>query len=75
LLLEKGLVLYDEGENAIQFVPAEAVVCCQSYGAQPELRVILIPFYMDVRRLLAFVAEEEELVGADSQDGWHLPSF
>src|SRR5262245_20804954 len=57
--------------NASQLTPVEAIVSFEVNWIQPELRLIFAGFYVNVRRLLALVAEKVETIGPHSQHGRH----
>jgi hypothetical protein len=42
-------------------------------GIEPELRERALALHMNVRRLVVFIAEEKEPVGAYAKDGRHSP--
>src|SRR5579862_8050589 len=45
-------VLVNQFANAIQLTPAKTLIILQSHGIEPKLRLIFIPFDMDMRRFL-----------------------
>ena len=64
-------MLRDQLDQRCQFRTPEADVGSQRHGRQPELRVALGLFHVNMRRLLTFVAEEEEPETSDVEDGRH----
>ncbi len=53
---------------------SEAPALRQHHWVEPDLPVSLCLFHMDVRRFVAFQAEEEKPVAVGSQHGWHTIS-
>jgi hypothetical protein len=53
-------VLFDKPLNLAQLSPVESVFCCQPDRVEPELGLISARLHVDVGRLLAFIAIEEE---------------
>ncbi len=64
-------MLRDQLDQRRQFRTPEPNVGSQRHGRQPELRVALGLFNVNVRRFLTFVAEEEEPEPSDVEDGRH----
>jgi len=58
--------------NAIQFLGAEAVVCCQSDRLKPKLASLVFSLNVNVPRFVAVKTVEEEPIWAgDSLNGRH----
>lgn len=64
-------MLGDQSDQRRQFRTPKSHVGGQGDGAQPELRVSLGLFHMDVRRLLPLIAEEEEPEASNAEDRRH----
>src|SRR6185436_20788718 len=62
----------DEAPNHVQLMGAEAVVARKTKRIEPELAGLVLALHVNVRRLIAIEAREEEPVRArDSLDSWH----
>ena len=68
-------MLRDKLDQRRQFRTPKANVGGQRHGRQPELRVALGLFNVNVRRLLTLVAEEEEPETSNVEDGWHTENL
>lgn len=64
-------MLEDQATELAQFLTPKAMRGSQRNWIKPELGVALGLFYMDVRGLVPLVAEEEEPVARDPQNGRH----
>jgi hypothetical protein len=67
-LQELPLIISHQPPDLVELTSGEGGGSCKPHGVQPELRELPVPLNMDVRRLPAFVAEEEQSVGPDSQN-------
>jgi len=56
---------------SINLVPAEAAALLKPNWGEPELGLVALTLYVDVRRLIAVVCIEEESVWPISQNGRH----
>ena len=63
---------YEVADRA-EFVRGEVRGLSERDGLEPELRESAIALYVNVRRLVVFICEEEEPVGAYAKDGRHSP--
>src|SRR5262245_66518570 len=64
-------IIFDNVLDLGQVLLLETIICCQGNWFKPELCLTFSGLDMDVRRLLAFVAEEEESKATESQNSWH----
>jgi hypothetical protein len=64
-------MLFDEASQLRQFVTAKPLVGGETDWGQPELRVPLGLFDVDVRRLVALIAEKEKAEPLHPEDGRH----
>src|SRR5262245_9832591 len=67
-LQQSFLVLDDEPSDSPQFDRCESQVTRQCHRSQPELRRVVVTVYVDVRRLVAVVANEVDAVRPDSKN-------
>jgi hypothetical protein len=67
-LQELVSVLLDQIQKNVQFASIKPVVRPEGYGIQPEFRLFVTGFDVDVWRFSPFVAEEKKAIGSDSQD-------
>ncbi len=62
----------DNSTNQIQFSAPEAVVTAKAKGLKPKFACHGLPLYVNVRRLIAVEAREEETIrSGDISDFWH----
>src|SRR5215208_1330752 len=74
-LLEQRPVLVHQATQLRQLPAAEPTAAGERHGHEPELRVRLRPLDVNVSRLPALVAEEEEPVARGAEDGRHPPIY
>ena len=70
-LQKQRAILRYEAVQFRQFSAAKSIVGGKADGLQPKFGVAFGLFDMNVGRLAPFVAEEEESIASDSQDGRH----
>jgi len=75
LLQKEGLVLFDERVQLRQLATPKTNVARKTDRFDPELGVAFRLFNVDVRRLFALVAEEEEPVTAYSKNRGHTETY
>ena len=64
-------MLGNEFLSPSQFFRRKTEVSHQAYWFQHEFGGKIVPIYMDMRRLIGFVAVEVKAVRATSQNSWH----
>jgi hypothetical protein len=72
-LLERLPVFLHQPQEFCQLVAAEPTITRQPRRVEPELRIALRLLNVNVRRLIAFAAEEEEPITALPQHLGHTP--
>ena len=66
------MVLSDDLLNPADLLPRKAAAAVQPDRVKPELRGVVIPLNVHVRRFFPVAGIEEETLGTDAQDRWHL---
>ena len=65
------LILYDELLDSVDLICSKAMTVLQPNRVEPELRLAVVPFDVQVRRLVSIARIKEESVGASSKYGRH----
>jgi hypothetical protein len=75
LLLKQSSVLFNNCTQFGQLVRLKAAIAGQSDGIDPEFRVAVIAFRVDMRRFARFTAEEKEPIRTLSQYRRHCSNL
>lgn len=65
-------MLQDQPVNVHQFTPSETGARVKSDGLQPEFRLVVIPFDMDVRGFMPVPGVKEKTIWARTQNSRHI---
>lgn len=69
------LVLTQNFLDASDLGARKSSVTLQPDGVKPELRQLVVMFDMHMRRFISISSVEKEMVGTDSENGWHYLRF
>jgi hypothetical protein len=66
-------MLLDQLVDSVDLFSTKAVTALQSNGVEPELRLTVVPLYMNMRRLAPIAGIEEEPERTYSENSRHVP--